>query len=253
MSKPEDSRQSPGSLDIDYRETSNITHVHAAIQREKKEPLSDSVPIPLWLMGIFFLIFGWGLYYLGEFNGSYSGDVFNERAGFGSAKKRERGTQSEAAQPLQTVVEQGRESIHANCATCHQPTGLGVPGQYPPLAGSEFVNGTPRRLAMILLKGLQGPVNVKGNTFNGADADMDDTYRQENLRRAYLCPPGMGQQGRRDRSRADRPCTRGIERPLRAMDGAGYPDSAARCSFGRSAGINRARTCASEIMKPFYI
>jgi len=28
------------------------------------------------------------------------------------------------------------------CFTCHQPTGLGLPGQFPPLAGSDWVNPT---------------------------------------------------------------------------------------------------------------
>lgn len=164
MSNPEDSRQSPGGLDIDYRETSNITHVHAAIRREKREPLSGSVPIPVWLMGIFFLIFGWGIYYMGEFNGGYSGDIFNERAGMGSSKKAGAGV---AAAAPETPVERGKKVFLSNCATCHQPTGLGQPNQYPPLAGSEFVNGSPKRLARILLKGLQGPVTVEGHTFNG--------------------------------------------------------------------------------------
>lgn len=164
MSNPEDPRQSHGALDIDYRETSNITHVHAAIRREKRDPLSGSVPIPVWLMGVFFLIFGWGAYYLGEYNGGYSADVFVESAGMGSAKKAGAGG-GEAAP--ETPVERGKKVFLSNCATCHQPTGLGVPNQYPPLAGSEFVNGTPKRLAMILLKGLQGPVTVEGHSFNG--------------------------------------------------------------------------------------
>ena len=47
-------------------------------------------------------------------------------------------------------------------------TGLGVAGQYPPLAGSEIVNGGSRRPAMIVLKGLTGPVTVKGQQFGSA-------------------------------------------------------------------------------------
>ena len=169
MSNPEDPKQPHGALEIDYRETTDITHVHAAIQREKKDPLmADSVPVPFWLMGVFFVIFGWGIYYLGQFNGGYSGDVFSENAGFAGSKKAGGGPGGEAAAQPETVVEQGAKVFKNNCATCHQPTGLGIPGQYPPLAGSEFVNGTPKRLAMILLKGLQGPVKVHGNTFNGA-------------------------------------------------------------------------------------
>ena len=38
----------------------------------------------------------------------------------------------------------------------------------PPLAGSEFTNGGSRRMAMIVLKGLQGPVKVKGQMFGSA-------------------------------------------------------------------------------------
>ena len=68
-----------------------------------------------------------------------------------------------------SVAEQGAAILSAqNCAACHQPTGLGVPGTYPPLAKSEYVNGGTRRLGMILLKGLQGPVKVEGNTYNGS-------------------------------------------------------------------------------------
>jgi mono/diheme cytochrome c family protein len=55
-----------------------------------------------------------------------------------------------------------------NCATCHQDTGLGVAGVYPPLAKSEFVNGSPKRLGMILLKGIQGPITVEGHQFGAA-------------------------------------------------------------------------------------
>jgi mono/diheme cytochrome c family protein len=46
---------------------------------------------------------------------------------------------------------------------------LGAQGQgYPPLAGSEIVNGGSRRVGMIVLKGLQGPITVKGMQFGTA-------------------------------------------------------------------------------------
>ena len=31
------------------------------------------------------------------------------------------------------------------CMACHQPEGKGLPGVYPPLAGSEWVSGDPER------------------------------------------------------------------------------------------------------------
>ncbi|MFN2509522.1 MAG: cytochrome c, partial [Chthoniobacterales bacterium] len=62
----------------------------------------------------------------------------------------------------------GKKVYSANCATCHQANGLGVAGQYPPLAGSEWVMGSTKRLGMIVLKGLEGPVTVKGAQYGSA-------------------------------------------------------------------------------------
>jgi len=58
------------------------------------------------------------------------------------------------------------QAIYARiCFTCHQFTGLGLPGAFPPLAGAEPVAGDPDRLIRIVLHGLQGPITVKGVTY----------------------------------------------------------------------------------------
>jgi mono/diheme cytochrome c family protein len=55
-----------------------------------------------------------------------------------------------------------------SCGACHQATGLGVPGAFPPLDGSPYVTGdNVERLASIMLYGMQGPINVKGTVYNG--------------------------------------------------------------------------------------
>ena len=64
--------------------------------------------------------------------------------------------------------DRGKKIFAANCQTCHQANGLGVAGQYPPLAGSEFTNRGIAALGMIVLKGLQGPVTVKGQQYGTA-------------------------------------------------------------------------------------
>lgn len=51
---------------------------------------------------------------------------------------------------------------------CHQATGAGLPGVFPPLDGSEWVQGEPRVLANILLHGITGEITVKGNKYQGA-------------------------------------------------------------------------------------
>ncbi|MDQ2866875.1 MAG: cytochrome c [Verrucomicrobiota bacterium] len=153
---------------MDYGETADIQQVHAAIQREKLEPRVGLEPLSLWLIAVYGLALFFGGAYLGRFSGSFSGNGLDPMVGEVAAKKSGQGPGgNEQAAPL-SPAERGKKIFSANCATCHQANGLGVPGQYPPLAGSEYVNGGTHRLGMILLKGLQGPVKVKGQEFGTA-------------------------------------------------------------------------------------
>jgi cbb3-type cytochrome c oxidase subunit III len=61
----------------------------------------------------------------------------------------------------------GAQIFSSTCAACHQAHGEGT-DVYPPLAGSEWVNGAETRLVRIILHGLQGDVEVQGNVYNGA-------------------------------------------------------------------------------------
>ena len=62
----------------------------------------------------------------------------------------------------------GKALYAAQCAACHQASGAGLPGVFPPLDGSEWVQGEPRVLANILLHGITGEITVKGNKYQGA-------------------------------------------------------------------------------------
>lgn len=61
----------------------------------------------------------------------------------------------------------GAAIFAANCASCHQATGAGLPGVFPPLDGSEWVHGSPKVLANIVLHGINGEINVKGTSYKG--------------------------------------------------------------------------------------
>ena len=53
------------------------------------------------------------------------------------------------------------------CGACHQPNGTGTQGTFPPLAGSEWVlEKDPSRVIRIVLDGLTGPIQVKGQAYN---------------------------------------------------------------------------------------
>ena len=54
------------------------------------------------------------------------------------------------------------------CGTCHQENGLGLPDAgFPPLADTMWVNGDNERLIKLTLKGLMGPIEVKGRQYPG--------------------------------------------------------------------------------------
>ena len=69
--------------------------------------------------------------------------------------------------PVDPIAE-GKRIFGTNCAACHQTTGLGIAGAFPPLVGSEWVTGPEQTVVRILLNGLGGPLKVKGATYNGA-------------------------------------------------------------------------------------
>jgi mono/diheme cytochrome c family protein len=53
------------------------------------------------------------------------------------------------------------------CASCHGNAGEGKPPAFPPLAGSEWLEFPDRGLAMIILYGLRGEIEVAGRTYRG--------------------------------------------------------------------------------------
>ncbi|MDR8394669.1 HEAT repeat domain-containing protein, partial [Aliifodinibius sp. S!AR15-10] len=59
-------------------------------------------------------------------------------------------------------------SRDGSCETCHQPNGKGLAASgFPPLAGTDWVTGDPERLIKLVLKGMQGPLEVLGEQYPG--------------------------------------------------------------------------------------
>ncbi|NIA53990.1 cytochrome c [Massilia sp. TW-1] len=61
----------------------------------------------------------------------------------------------------------GKSLFAKNCAACHQPTGRGIPGAFPALAGNAFVQGDPAAVATVLLKGRGGMPDFSGSLDDG--------------------------------------------------------------------------------------
>lgn len=70
-----------------------------------------------------------------------------------------------------TALAEGAAVYTANCAGCHQATGQGVAGAFPPLAGGlqGYTASAAGRLTIthILLFGLNGPIEAAGKPYNG--------------------------------------------------------------------------------------
>lgn len=63
----------------------------------------------------------------------------------------------------------GRQSFLTYCAGCHGSNGKGMKRFAPPLAGSEWVIGEDKRLALILLHGIEGPIEVSTQRYDVPD------------------------------------------------------------------------------------
>jgi len=61
----------------------------------------------------------------------------------------------------------GAKIYMQNCSSCHQSSGKGEPGTFPPLAGNPKVTGDPTTVIHIVKYGLNGAINVAGSSYNG--------------------------------------------------------------------------------------
>ena len=123
-----------------------------AQQRESADPSEQGRPIPWLVAALTLAVVLSGVAYI----------LLSEP--FGAADLGDRRTVAD----LRTGTTQanqkadGKQLFNGLCVACHQVTGLGLPGVFPPLDGSEWVLGDERILANILLYGINGELTVKG-------------------------------------------------------------------------------------------
>lgn len=60
----------------------------------------------------------------------------------------------------------GEQVFTTVCAACHQANAQGLPGAFPPLAGSSWVGQDPETPIRIVIAGLSGQIKVNGADFN---------------------------------------------------------------------------------------
>jgi mono/diheme cytochrome c family protein len=154
----------------------------ATNQPAMNAPAADSKPqdpaVPIWLIIVLFMLLYWGAVYFDEHGGWFEKQVYapyrnteevaSINAAFGPEDPRVRGARIYAA----------------TCIACHQANGMGTPGTFPPLAGSDWVNEKePGRMIRIVLQGFSGPgLMIKGQPFNTASSMVPwNSYSDEDL------------------------------------------------------------------------
>ncbi len=121
--------------------------------READEPdeLRNPVPWPIALVSIAFVL--WGAWYYFQ-NVGYPISAGDRRSAIVALAPDSAGIDGEAI-------------YLANCSACHQSTGLGLSGVFPPLVQSRWVLENDARLIQILLHGINGVIEVRGMQYQG--------------------------------------------------------------------------------------
>lgn len=133
--------------------------VTRAQQRENEDPEEAIRPMPLSVLLVTLFMVLWAVVYI-----LYTEPLNLSRYG----DQRIRAELSGPAPAVPGAAVDAKALFAAHCVACHQATGLGLPGVFPPLDGSEWVEGDTLVLANILLHGITGEITVKGVKFQGA-------------------------------------------------------------------------------------
>ncbi len=162
MSDPQRDSTSP-------QEAIDLVELHASAARE---------PVKLWLLGVIMAVMFLGGMFLWANSGGFSASVYD--TGRVTAGK---GSGAPTPPPNPRMI--SRRLYMQNCAVCHQADGMGIPGTYPPLVGSEWVLGqewhVDNHLVRVVLHGLQGPITVEGRSFNNVMTPWGGVLKDEQI------------------------------------------------------------------------
>jgi mono/diheme cytochrome c family protein len=179
MSQDPNTPQSEEFREAELSSEMNVAKVHGSIIREQAEPRDGYEPVSLWLITLALGLVFWAGMYLVANSGGFKSDVFNSNlvAWDGAGAVVDKGP------PDPMVV--GKRVFTQYCVVCHQTTGLGVAGQFPPLVASEWVVPSgwhgDNHLVKVVLNGLQGPVVVKGENYNNAMAPWGGVLKDDQV------------------------------------------------------------------------
>ncbi|MGF1508918.1 MAG: c-type cytochrome [Myxococcota bacterium] len=139
----------------------------AALEREQTEPAETPRGLPLLVAVLLGGIGAWGSTYFWYEAGAGEDYLLGDgRMAMVDSLNRADGPNEVVATASEETAVDGAVVYAGICQACHQSTGKGLAGVFPPLAGSEWVVGPVERPVALVLRGLAGPIEVDGVTYN---------------------------------------------------------------------------------------
>lgn len=130
-------------------------------KREKNDPAESDRPWHLLIWAFLMLMTSWGGIYIALYAGD--GEIKGGDNRTISIIRKE----SKIKKVYAYSQERAKSLYRRHCVACHQASGLGVKNAFPPLSGSSWVTDNKMIPTKILLKGLEGNIDVLGVTYNG--------------------------------------------------------------------------------------
>src|SRR5690606_17903282 len=89
-----------------------------------------------------------------------------------------------------------KKAYATHCAACHQPTGKGMPGVFPPLAGNKRFTDDRARTLNVVINGLSGELEVNGVKYNNAMPPMGHVKDEELAAALTYASTALGNNGK---------------------------------------------------------
>lgn len=131
----------------------------AARQRENPDPHEKNRPVPKLVLAVVSLVLLWAIGYIVTTQRNDAPELGDNRT-LATLEGKPAGAGG-------STVADGAQLYSANCVACHQASGAGLPGVFPPLAGSEWVLAADKVPVNILLHGISGKLTVRDTAYNG--------------------------------------------------------------------------------------
>ncbi|NGZ87165.1 c-type cytochrome [Duganella aceris] len=141
--------------------------------RENPDPTEKNRPVPKSVLAVVALMVAWGVAYILTTQRNDAPELGDNRT-LSTLEGKPAGAGAGGAAD-------GAQVYAANCVACHQATGAGLPGVFPPLAGAEWALAEAKLPVNIVLHGITGKLTVKEVAYSGQMPAFKDKLNDDEI------------------------------------------------------------------------